>query len=50
LLPPNELLARVRNRLQIVAFEQGSVLTPKPAVVQRIAALGPARGWPTALV
>jgi SAM-dependent methyltransferase len=50
LLQPNELLARVRNRLQIVAFEQGKVELPKPAVVQRIVAVGTARGWPSALV
>jgi SAM-dependent methyltransferase len=50
LLQPNELLARVRNRLQIVAFEQGKVELPKPAVVQRIVAVGAARGWPSALV
>jgi SAM-dependent methyltransferase len=50
LLQPNELLARVRNRLQIVAFEQGEVKFPKPAVVQRIVAVGPSRGWPTSLV
>jgi SAM-dependent methyltransferase len=49
LLQPNELLARIRNRLQVVAFEQGVVAEPKPAVVQRIAALGPARLWPTDL-
>jgi SAM-dependent methyltransferase len=50
LLQPNELLARVRNRLQIVAFEQGKVELPKPAVVQRIVAVGAGRGWPSALV
>ncbi len=50
LLQPNELLARVRNRLQIVAFEQGEVSLPKQAVVQRITAVGSGRGWPTRLV
>jgi SAM-dependent methyltransferase len=50
LLQPNELLARVRNRLQIVAFEQGTVQLPKPAVVQRIVAVGVQRGWPGELV
>jgi SAM-dependent methyltransferase len=50
LLQPNELIARVRNRLQIVAFEQGKVELPKPAVVQRIVAVGSARGWPAELV
>jgi SAM-dependent methyltransferase len=49
LLQPNELLARVRNRLQIVAFEQGRVESPKAAVVQRIVAVGAERGWPTVL-
>ena len=50
LLQSNELLARVRNKLQIVAFEQGEVIVPKPAVVQRIAAVGSGRGWPARLV
>ncbi|MET0658345.1 MAG: methyltransferase domain-containing protein [Steroidobacteraceae bacterium] len=36
LLRPNELLDRVRERLTVVAFEQGRVETPKPAVVQRV--------------
>ncbi len=49
LLQPNELLARLRDRLQIVASEQGQVSAPKSAVVQRIAAVGPARQWPTLL-
>lgn len=50
LLQPNELRARVRNRLQIVAFEQGKVEGPKPAVVQRIVAVGAGCGWPSRLV
>jgi SAM-dependent methyltransferase len=50
LLQPNELLARVRNRLQIVAFEQGRVEFPKTAVIQRIAAMGAGRRWPVELV
>jgi SAM-dependent methyltransferase len=49
LLQPNELLARVRNRMQVVAFEQGQIEFPKRAVVQRISAVGPARAWPITL-
>lgn len=51
LLRPGELLDAVRDRLTIVAFEQG--LSPdrdKSAVIERIAALGPARPWPPALL
>lgn len=36
LLRSNELLELVRNRMRVVAFEQGLVRTPRPAVVQRI--------------
>ncbi|HWG79967.1 MAG TPA: methyltransferase domain-containing protein [Stellaceae bacterium] len=36
LLAPGELLAAF-GRLTVVAFEQGSVTTPRPAVIQRIA-------------
>ena len=39
LLRPHELLQWVQGRLQVVAFEQGLVETPKPAVIQRICAL-----------
>lgn len=39
LLQPDELLARVRPRLTVAAFEQGRVEQPKPAFVQRICAL-----------
>jgi len=39
LLCPDELLERVRPRLTVVAFEQGRVERPKPAVVQRICAV-----------
>ena len=39
LLRPGELLERVVGRLFVVAFEQGRVLEPKPAVVQRICAV-----------
>lgn len=36
LLRPGELLDVVRGRLTVVAFEQGEVATPRPAVVQRL--------------
>ena len=39
LLRPNELIERVAGQLFVVAFEQGRVEDPKPAVVQRICAL-----------
>jgi SAM-dependent methyltransferase len=39
LLRPGELLDLVRGQLEVVAFEQGRVGTPKPAVVQRICAV-----------
>ena len=38
LLRPGELLDVVRGRLNVVAFEQGEVAMPRPAVVQRICA------------
>ena len=41
LLRPHELLERVRGRLDVVAFEQGRVDEPKPAVTQRICAIAP---------
>lgn len=50
LLRPGELLDVVRGHLTVVGFEQG--LSPnrdRPAVVERIAAVGPARAWPPAL-
>ena len=46
LLREGELLDRVSGRLRVVAFEQGEVTLPKPAVVQRICAVGLARRWP----
>jgi SAM-dependent methyltransferase len=50
LLAQDELLERVRGRLTVVAFEQGSVHQGgRHAVVQRIAAVGTARGWPPLL-
>lgn len=38
LLRPHELLDLVRGRLNVVAFEQGQVGTPRQAVVQRLCA------------
>jgi len=39
LLEPGELLRVVRDRLRVVAFEDVAVEQPRPAVVQRIAAV-----------
>jgi SAM-dependent methyltransferase len=39
LLRPGELLAAFLDRLAIVAFEQGEVDHPRPAVIQRLAAV-----------
>ncbi len=39
LLRTNELLDLVRPRLTVLAFEQGEVCLPRPAVVQRLCAL-----------
>ena len=47
LLRPNELLERLAGEWTIVAFAQGEVQSPRPAVVQRICAV---RGLPAALV
>lgn len=44
LLQPGELLAAFGDRLGIVAFEQGQVDAPRPAVIQRIAAVKGAVG------
>lgn len=38
LLRPGELLEVVRRHLNVVAFEQGEVTTPRPMVVQRLCA------------
>ena len=38
LLRPGELLERVHGRLRVVAYEEGVVAQPRPAVVQRICA------------
>ncbi|HKW52796.1 MAG TPA: methyltransferase domain-containing protein [Stellaceae bacterium] len=39
LLLPGELLAAFIDRLTVAAFEQGRVTAPRPAVIQRIAAV-----------
>ncbi len=39
LLRPHELLQWVQGRMQVLAFEQGQVELPKPAVIQRICAV-----------
>jgi len=49
LLREGELLDVVRERLSIVAFEQGRNDQRRVAVVQRIAAVGRARPWPPSL-
>jgi len=49
LLQPGELLERVHGRLGVVAFEQGEILAPRPAVVQRLVAVGRGRAWPPQL-
>lgn len=46
LLRKGELLEAVRGRLNVVAFEQGRVEEPRPAMIQRICA---ARGGPGSL-
>jgi len=50
LLRPGELLALASaapHALTVVAFEQGRVdLDGRPAVMQRVAAVGPMRAWP----
>jgi SAM-dependent methyltransferase len=49
LLAADELLSFLRERLTIVAFEQGRVGGARPAVMQRIAAVGHGRRWPPLL-
>lgn len=44
LLRPGELLDVVRGRLRVLAFEEGEVAGPAPAVIQRICACGPQSG------
>ncbi|RDU97883.1 class I SAM-dependent methyltransferase [Trinickia dinghuensis] len=43
LLAPGELLDAVRGRLAVVAYEDGYLAAPRPAFVQRICAVLPAR-------
>ena len=45
LLRRNELLEWLAPQLQLVAFEQGIVSSPRPAVVQRICAARQPRDW-----
>lgn len=45
LLHRSELLERVMPELRVVAFEQGIVSRPKPAVVQRICAISAGVLW-----
>ena len=49
LLTPGELLEFARGRLTVVAFEQGLVGAARPAVIQRLAAVGHGRAWPSPL-
>lgn len=44
LLRPGELLEAVRGQLEVRAYEHGRVESPRPAVVQRIAAVRPPAG------
>ena len=44
LLRPGELLQAFLPALAVLGFEQGMVATPKPAVVQRLAAVRGAPG------
>ena len=39
LLRPGELLTSIQGRLQVIDYEHGEISTPRPAVVQRIAAV-----------
>lgn len=39
LLSPNELLVRLGDDFTVVAFEQGEVSIPRPAIVQRVCAV-----------
>jgi hypothetical protein len=43
-LKPGELLEAVRGHLTVAAYEHGKIETPRPAVVQRIAAVRTERG------
>lgn len=50
LLREDELLELARERLTIVAFEQGRAEDGRVAVIERLAAVGRVRGWPPALL
>ena len=51
LLEKDELFRLAKRRLTVVAFEQGVVASPPSgAVLQRMAAVGPARPWPPPLL
>lgn len=39
LLAPGELIEAVRGQLTVIAYEHGKVETPRPAVIQRVAAV-----------
>jgi SAM-dependent methyltransferase len=49
LLADAELLGVVGDALVVVAFEQGRIELERPAVVQRLAAVGRGRAWPPEL-
>ena len=49
LLGRGELLELARDKLTVVAFEQGVVEGSPRAVIQRLAAVGHARAWPPSL-
>lgn len=49
LLADGELLSLVGGALIVVAFEQGRIDGARPAVVQRLAAVGRRRRWPPEL-
>lgn len=49
LLLDGELLTIFGGSLTVVAFEQGLIDIGRPAVVQRVAAIGKGRSWPPAL-
>ncbi len=44
LLKPGELLEAARGALTVVAYEHGTIEAPRPAAIQRIAAVRGARG------
>ena len=49
LLQPDELLRRFGAALRVVAYEQGQIASPFPAVIQRLCAIGRGRPWPAQL-